>query len=98
MCLLLIKRARRFAPLARIRYHIGKRTIVRLKRLYLRGKEIIFTFHARRRMMERRITEEQVIRVLENPDTERPARSRGCRRAERKLGFRKFGVVYEEVW
>ena len=48
--------------------------------------------------MERRITEEQVIRVLENPDTERPARSRGCRRAERKLGFRKFGVVYEEVW
>ena len=62
----------------------------------VRGKEIRFTFHARRRMSERHITEEQVASVLEKPDTERRARLKGCRSAERKLGARTFGVVYRE--
>ncbi len=51
--------------------------------LYVRGKEVEFTFHAQGRMSERHITEEQVGKVLEKPDTERRARSKGCRRAVR---------------
>ena len=63
---------------------------------YAKGKEVEFTFHAQKRMLERRITYEQVIKVIEKPDRERRARSRGCRRAERRLGRRTFGVVYRE--
>ena len=47
-------------------------------------------------MLERYITEEQIAEVLENPDTESKSRQKGCRRAERKLGTRAFGVVYRE--
>ena len=47
-------------------------------------------------MSERRITEEQIVSVLENPDTVGQARLKGCRRAERRLGARTFGVVYRE--
>ena len=64
--------------------------------LYAKGKEIQFTFHAQRRMAKRHITYEQVMKVIENPDTEGPARSRGCRRIERRLGTRTYGVVYRE--
>ena len=46
---------------------------------YAKGKEVEFTFHAQKRMLERRITYEQVIKVIEKPDRERRARSRGCR-------------------
>ncbi len=64
--------------------------------LYARKKVLEFTLHARRRMIERHITEEQIVSVLEKPDVERQARMKGCRRAERKLGARTFGVVYRE--
>lgn len=64
--------------------------------MYIRGKETEFTFHARKRMAERYITEEQIANVLEKPDTESKARLKGCRRAERKLGERNLGVVYQE--
>jgi len=47
-------------------------------------------------MSERFITEEQIANVLENPDSEGQARQKGCRCAERKLGTRTFGVVYQE--
>ncbi len=64
--------------------------------LYVRKKRVEFTLHARRRMSERHITDEQIVTVLEKPDTEKPARSKGCRRAERRLGAKTFGVVYRE--
>jgi len=64
--------------------------------LYAKGKEVEFTFHAQKRMLERHIKKEQVVKVLEKPDTEKQARSKGCRRAERKLGRKIFGVVYRE--
>ena len=64
--------------------------------LYVRGKRVEFTFHAWKRMRERDITHERIIQVIEKPDTERRARSSGCRRAERRLGIRTFGVVYRE--
>lgn len=64
--------------------------------LYAKGKEVEFTFHAQRRMSERRMNYEQVAEVIERPDTEGQARSKGCRRAERRLGVRTFGVVYRE--
>jgi len=44
--------------------------------LYARGKRVKFTVHAQRRMSARRITDEQVIKVLEKPDTEGRARSK----------------------
>jgi hypothetical protein len=64
--------------------------------LYAKGKKVEFTFHARRRMSERRLTEDEIVKVLESPDTEGRARSKGCRRAERKFGTRTLGVVYQE--
>ena len=64
--------------------------------LYAKGKEVQFTFHAQKRMSERHMTYEQVVSVIENPDTEGPARSRRCRRVERTLGIRTYGVVYRE--
>ncbi|MCD6506497.1 DUF4258 domain-containing protein [Candidatus Poribacteria bacterium] len=64
--------------------------------MYIGKKRVEFTFHARRRMLERHITEEQTVKVIEKPDRERKARSKGCRRAERKLGVRTLGVVYKE--
>lgn len=64
--------------------------------LYVRRKEAEFTFHAQKRMAERYITEEQIANVLEKPDTEKQARLKGCRRAERKLGKRTLGVIYQE--
>ncbi len=63
--------------------------------LYGRGKGVEFTFHAQKRMLERRITHDQVVKVIEKPDTEGQARSRGCRR-ERRLGRKTVGVVYRE--
>ena len=47
-------------------------------------------------MSERYITEEQIASVLENPDNETQARQKGCRRAERKLGKRIIGIVFQE--
>jgi hypothetical protein len=47
-------------------------------------------------MLERHLTEEEVVKVLENPDTEERARSKGCRRAKRSFGTRTLGVVYQE--
>lgn len=64
--------------------------------LDVRRKRVEFTLHARRRMLERHITDEQIVTVLEKPDTEMGARSKGCRRAERSLGAKTFGVVYRE--
>jgi hypothetical protein len=64
--------------------------------LYAKRKELSFTFHAKKRMSERHITEEQIVNVLEKPDKETKARLRGCRHAERKLGLRNIGVVYQE--
>ena len=64
--------------------------------MYAKRKELEFTFHARKRMFERFITDEQIASVLENPDIEGQAQLKGCRRAERKLGKRTFGVVYQE--
>ncbi len=64
--------------------------------LYAKSKEVKFTFHAQKRMSERHITGEQVVKVLEKPATERRARLKGCRRAERRLGTKTFGVVYRE--
>lgn len=64
--------------------------------MYAKGKELRFTFHAKKRILERHITEEHIIEVLENPDTETQARLKGCRRAERRLGTRTLGVVYRE--
>ena len=64
--------------------------------LYAKGKEVKFTFHAQRRRSERHITDEQVVKVLEDPDTESRARSKGCRRAERRFGTKTSGVVYRE--
>ena len=64
--------------------------------MYARNKELEYTLQAWKRMSERRIAEEQIVSVLENPDTERQARLKGCRRAERRLGARTFGVVYRE--
>lgn len=64
--------------------------------LYVRGKRVEFTFHAKKRKLERHIADEQIAQVLEKPDTETRARSRGCRRAERQLGEKTFGVVYRE--
>jgi len=61
-----------------------------------KGKKVEFTLHARRRMLDRHITDEQVIKIIEKPDTERRARSKGCRCAERRLGAKTFGVVYRE--
>ncbi len=62
----------------------------------LNGEVLDFSFHARKRMLERRITLEQILKVIEKPDKEGRARSKGCRRAERRLGGRTFGVVYRE--
>jgi len=64
--------------------------------LYVKRKELKFSFHAKKRMSERHITEEHIISVLEKPDLETQARTKGCRRAERKLGARTFGIVYQE--
>ena len=64
--------------------------------MYAKRKELEFTFHAQKRMFERFITEEQIASVLENPDSEGQARQKGCRRAERKLGKRIIGVVFQE--
>lgn len=64
--------------------------------LYAKGKKVEFTFHAKRRMLERCLTEEEIVKVLEDPDTEGQARSKGCRRAERRFGRRTMGVVYRE--
>ena len=65
--------------------------------MYAKRKELEFTFHARKRMFERFITEEQIASVLDNPDIEVQAQLKGCRRAERRLGKRAFGVVYQEL-
>jgi hypothetical protein len=80
-------------PTAESGFATGKR---RTSDLYARNKDLEFTLHARRRMSERHITEEQIVSVLEKPDMERQTRLKGCRRAERKLGARTFGVVYRE--
>ncbi|MBC8228596.1 hypothetical protein H8E77_03490 [bacterium] len=47
-------------------------------------------------MWERHLTDEEIVKVLEDPDTEGRARSKGCRRAERRFGTRTLGVVYQE--
>ena len=67
--------------------------VVGVRMLTARGKEVKFTFHAQRRLSERHITDEQVVKVLEKPDTESRARSKGCRRAERRLGKKTVGIV-----
>ncbi|MEK7398410.1 MAG: DUF4258 domain-containing protein [Candidatus Poribacteria bacterium] len=64
--------------------------------MYAKKKELQWTFHAKKRMSERHITEDHIVKVLEKPDIETHARLKGCRRAERKLGSRNFGVVYQE--
>ncbi len=65
--------------------------------LYAKRKELKLSFHAKKRMLERHITEEQIISVIEKPDLETQARTKGCRRAERKLGERPLGLYIKKV-
>jgi len=53
------------------------------------SKAIRFQIHAKRRMAQRGVSEEQVRRVIRDPDQIRPAKRNYAIRLEKKLSKRK---------
>ena len=64
--------------------------------LYAKGKRLILLSHARRRALQRRVTEDEIMVTIERPDTEGPAKSKGRRHARRAFGWKRVDVIYEE--
>jgi hypothetical protein len=57
---------------------------------------IIYTRHAKQRMIQRKVSSEQVIEVIESPDEILPG-DNGEEIAIRRYGTREVRVVYEEI-
>ena len=57
---------------------------------------IIYTRHARQRMIQRKVSPEQVVEAIELPDAILPG-DNGEEIAVRRYGIREVRVVYEEV-
>ena len=57
--------------------------------------QIIYTRHARQRMKQRKVTEEQVQETLTDPDEIEPG-DNGGNIAIRRYGWREVHVVYDE--
>ena len=58
-----------------------------------RDKAIFYEPHARRRMQQRGVSEQQVSQTVRNPDTRRPARRDDARRFEKALSSKRRLVV-----
>lgn len=56
--------------------------------------EIIYTLHAKDKMKKRRITEDEVIHVIKNPD--KTLKIKGKYYAQKNIGRAKIEVVYEK--
>jgi NADPH-dependent ferric siderophore reductase len=57
---------------------------------------IIYTLHAKQRMVQRKVSPEQVVEAIESPDKILPG-DNGEEIAVRRYGIREVRVVYEEV-
>lgn len=57
---------------------------------------IIYTRHAEQRMIQRKVSREQVVETIESPDEILPG-DNGEEIAVRRYGAREVCVVYEEV-
>lgn len=58
--------------------------------------KIVYTYHARKRMTQRKVTPEQVEEVLTWPDDILPG-ERDEEIASKRFGIREIRVVYEET-
>jgi hypothetical protein len=57
---------------------------------------IVYTRHARQRMIQRKVGPEQVVEAIESPDEILPG-DNGEEIAVRRYGIREVRVVYEEI-